>query len=89
MSSVCQLISSLSATHHSLRYATQVVQFALAEDAGELGDVTTLSTYVAETSLPMLYLLTRVALVQQSSVRLLLLLEDITALFCFGAAGEV
>ena len=25
----------------------QVVQFALAEDAGELGDVTTLSTYAA------------------------------------------
>ena len=29
------------------RFSLQVVQFALAEDAGELGDVTTLSTYAA------------------------------------------
>ncbi len=29
--------------------SVQVVQFALAEDAGELGDVTTLSTYASTT----------------------------------------
>ncbi len=30
-------------------HSAQVVQFALAEDAGELGDVTTLSTYASTT----------------------------------------
>ncbi len=34
--------------------SVQVVQFALAEDAGELGDVTTLSTYASTTVWPLL-----------------------------------
>lgn len=37
-----------------LRTCLQVVQFALAEDAGELGDVTTLSTYAHLASLLLL-----------------------------------
>ena len=34
--------------------SVQVVQYALAEDAGELGDVTTLSTYASTTVWPLL-----------------------------------
>ena len=40
--------------HPRLWYSAQVVQFALAEDAGELGDVTTLSTYANRTVLHLL-----------------------------------